>query len=157
MRKVDSMLHETFKILPILIQVGWLIVESFGVSLQNLFSIKKDFVIYLFFFKWCFTILGRTARYFCVLVSCSSVLLQSLNKNCYHRTDVLVPLSGLCIEFMCTWRVADFKITRKEIRVSSLLSIFPQSHFQVNQPVFGEVFTKTSDAGLACSVEALSY
>lgn len=55
------------------------------------------------------------------------------------------------------WRAADFKITRKEIRVSSLLFIFPQFHFQVNQPVFGEVFTKTSHAELACSVEALSY
>lgn len=39
------MLCETFKIIPILIQVGWLIMENVGVSLQNLYCIKKGFDI----------------------------------------------------------------------------------------------------------------
>lgn len=129
------------ELFPFLNMVSWLIMENWDVSLQNLCCMKKGFVIY---FTWNGILqLWRIDRYsLCVYVSCSFMLLLSLNgsqnscpsyTNNQHRIYVYV---------------RSFRFSNKQLKIwmSLLLCIFPQSHLAVKQPVFGEVFTKTSDA-----------
>lgn len=62
-------------------------------SAKSVLYKEMFFVVCFFFFKRYFTILGRTDDYsFFVCVFCSFMLLQSLNKNCHHRTDIPVIL-----------------------------------------------------------------